>query len=454
MKKLVAILFILMLFGLPAFVYFSPIFEKTPPKIIINHNEFWNLRDNLHINITDKSPIKYYKVVLINSGKSKVLETKELLPSEMKKNIDINIKLPEFYQVDGNNVIIKVEAVDSSKWNWFAGNTAKKEFDFTIDTTSPSVEVINNNYAIKRGGSGIAIVRVSDKHLKEAYIKISNRDNPKEFYKFKLTPFYKKDYYISLLAWPYNFKTFSADLVAKDVANNVSIRHIPIRWVLPRFVHKKLKISKNFIQTVDVPLLERMHMNVPDDLVKVFKMTNETVRKKNEEKIYKITNVILDKKVDSFYIRPFHPMKGATKEAGYGEIRSYIFNHQIISHAIHKGIDLASFRHAKLYASNPGRVIFEGWLGIYGNTLALYHKLGLVSTYSHCSIFNVNKGNYVSRGTIIAHSGSSGAVFGDHLHFGIYINGIPVTPIEWIDGHWIKNNITNIILRAKRFINR
>jgi len=454
MKKLIAFIFLLIILAVPAYVFFSPTFEKNPPKITTNHGEYWNLRDKLTFHIHDESPIKYYKVVLINANKAKVLKTKEFLPTEMKKDIDIEVKLPEFYQVQGNEVTIKVEAVDSSKWNYFAGNEAVKKFDFYIDTISPMIELISNNYSMRRGGSGIAIVKITDKHLKEAYIKISNRDNPQQFYKFKLTPFYKKDYYISLLAWPYDFDTFSADVVAKDVANNISIRHIPIRWILPRYPHVKINITKNFITTIDMPILERMHINVPNDLVKVFKMVNETIRKKNEEHLYKVTNKILDKQIESFYIRPFHPMKGAVVKAKYGEMRSYIYNGEIISKAVHKGIDLASFRHAKIYASNPGRVIFTGWVGIYGNTLALYHKLGLVSTYSHCSSFNVNVNNYISRGTLIARSGSTGAVFGDHLHFGIYIQGIPVNPREWMDGHWIKGNITDIILRAKRLINQ
>jgi hypothetical protein len=454
MKKFIGILFILLIVAVPSYIYFSPTFEKTPPKITTTHGEFWNLRDKFNININDASGIKYYKVVLINDSKAKVLKTKEFLPSEIKHNIDVDIKLPEFYQIKGNSLVLKVEAVDNSKWNWFAGNVAKKEFDINVDTTPPMTEVINNNYAMRRGGSGIAIVKVSDKYLKEAYIKISNRDNPNEFYKFKLTPFYKKDYYISLLAWPYDFHSFSADLIAKDVAGNISTSHIPIRWLNQRYIHRKIKLSEKFIRNVDIPILQKLNMSIPNDLVEIFKIVNEKVRKINEDKIYKLTNVVLDKKINSFYIRPFHPMKGASKEAGYGEQRSYIFNNQVISHAIHKGIDLASFRHARIYASNPGRVLFEKWLGIYGNTLGLYHKLGLVSTYSHCSGFNVANGSFVSRGTIIANSGSTGAVFGDHLHFGIYVHGIPVTPIEWMDAHWIKDNITNIILKAKRIINR
>jgi len=454
MKKSITILLFLSIIIGSFYIYFSPTFEKNPPKIAFEGGKYWNLRDRFVIHITDESPIKFYRVTLINNDIHKVLKTQQFLPSENKKDIKINIKLPQFYQIKGNKITLKVEAVDSSKWNWFAGNEAHAKDDLIVDTIYPTAEVINNSYSIAHGGSAVAIVKVKDENLKEAYIKITDRDNPTHFYKFKLTPFYKKDYYISLLAWPYNFSGFSADLIVKDKANNISKSHIPLRWKLPKYVHRKIKISENFIKRVDIPILQKMNMNIPNDLAEVFKIVNEKIRKINEENIYKITNSILEQKVNNFYLHAFRPMKGATKEAGYGEQRSYIFDNQIISHAIHKGLDLASFRHAKIYASNAGKVIFEGWLGIYGNTLALYHKLGLVSTYSHCSSFNVERNSNVYRGSIIAHTGSTGAVFGDHLHFGIYIQGIPVQPLEWMDSNWIKSHIINVIISAKRTINK
>ena len=197
-----------------------------------------------------------------------------------------------------------------------------------------------------------------------------------------------------------------------------------------------------------------MGMSIPNDPADIFKKVNETLRKINEKRLHKITDVVLDKKINNFYIKPFRPLKGYVKKASYGEMRTYYYKGDAISFAIHKGIDIASFRHARIYASNPGRVIFEGFNGIYGNTLALYHKMGLVSTYSHCSDFVVSTNSYVSRGSLLAHTGSTGAVFGDHLHFGIYIQGTPVEPLEWMDKNWIKNNITNVIIRAKRIINR
>ncbi|XPV82155.1 MAG: hypothetical protein ACNI22_16655 [Halarcobacter sp.] len=42
------------------------------------------------------------------------------------------------------------------------------------------------------------------------------------------------------------------------------------------------------------------------------------------------------------------------------------------------------------------------------------------------------------------HTGSTGAVFGDHLHFGVLVQGIEVNPLEWMDRNWIKTRITHI----------
>ena len=454
MKKFIGLLFLAILIGVPTYIYTSSTFERVAPSIKFNHGKFWNLRDKFTIDISDNSGIKFYKVLMINDGKPKILAKKEFSENEIKKNVLVNVKLPEFYPIKGKHILLKVEVVDNSKWNYFAGNEAKAQEEFYIDKMPPMTEVIHNNYAMRRGGSGIAIVKVSDDNLAKSYIKISESKNPTNYKIFKLTPFYKKGYFISLLVWPYEYKSFSADLVAIDKAGNESISHIPIRWLSVRYPKVNINLTKSFIQNIDVPLLNKMGIEIPNNLKDIFKKVNEYVRKLNENTLYKATNVILDKQINDFYIKAFRPMKGAAKKASYGEMRSYIFDGEKISFAIHKGIDLASFRQAKIYSSNKGSVIYANFTGIYGNTLAVYHKLGLVSSYSHCSIFNVSQGSKVSRGMILARTGSTGAVFGDHLHFGIYIQGLPVQPLEWMDSHWIKDNITNVIIKAKRLINK
>ena len=52
----------------------------------------------------------------------------------------------------------------------------------------------------------------------------------------------------------------------------------------------------------------------------------------------------------------------------------------------------------------------------------------------------------------IATTGSTGAVFGDHLHFGVLVQGIEVNPLEWMDKSWIKTRISNILDEAKQVI--
>ena len=51
-----------------------------------------------------------------------------------------------------------------------------------------------------------------------------------------------------------------------------------------------------------------------------------------------------------------------------------------------------------------------------------------------------------------ANTGSTGAVFGDHLHFGVLVQGVEVNPIEWMDKNWIKTRITDILADAKKQI--
>jgi murein DD-endopeptidase MepM/ murein hydrolase activator NlpD len=42
---------------------------------------------------------------------------------------------------------------------------------------------------------------------------------------------------------------------------------------------------------------------------------------------------------------------------------------------------------------------------------------------------------------VIAHSGQTGLAGGDHLHFTMLLDGIPVNPVEWWDPHWIHDRI-------------
>ena len=150
-----------------------------------------------------------------------------------------------------------------------------------------------------------------------------------------------------------------------------------------------------------------------------------------------------------YNIKPFKRLRGSKTFAGFAEKRQYFYNNEKIDEAWHLGMDWASIKHAGIQTSNEGEVIFSDYLGIYGNTLIIDHELGVQSLYAHTSNFSVQKGDTVSVNQKIANTGNTGAVFGDHLHFGILIQGIEVNPIEWMDRSWIKTRITDILDDAK-----
>jgi murein DD-endopeptidase MepM/ murein hydrolase activator NlpD len=60
----------------------------------------------------------------------------------------------------------------------------------------------------------------------------------------------------------------------------------------------------------------------------------------------------------------------------------------------------------------------------------------------------------VKRNQTIAKTGKTGMALGDHLHFGILVQGVEVYPKEWMDKHWMKLNIFDVIKDAKKIIDK
>ena len=87
-------------------------------------------------------------------------------------------------------------------------------------------------------------------------------------------------------------------------------------------------------------------------------------------------------------------------------------------------------------------MLFAEQLGIYGNTVILDHGLGLFTLYSHLSSIDVKPGDAVTKRQALGKTGETGLAAGDHLHFGVYLDGVAVLPVEWWDQKWIDDNIT------------
>lgn len=99
---------------------------------------------------------------------------------------------------------------------------------------------------------------------------------------------------------------------------------------------------------------------------------------------------------------------------------------------LHKGIDYAGNYGDPIKASKSGVVEYSGWITGYGNTIILGHGNGVQTLYPHAQTLDVDYGDTVKQGDVIATVGSTGNSTGPHLHFEIRINGQAVDPLNYI----------------------
>ena len=109
-------------------------------------------------------------------------------------------------------------------------------------------------------------------------------------------------------------------------------------------------------------------------------------------------------------------------------------NHPILGYPrMHNGVDLACAAGTPIYASKDGVVSIATYSDSAGNFVQLDHDGGYRSVYMHMTCYVVSPGQYVARGTVIGYVGNTGLSKGNHLHFGISLNGTYVKPMEYID---------------------
>ncbi len=94
----------------------------------------------------------------------------------------------------------------------------------------------------------------------------------------------------------------------------------------------------------------------------------------------------------------------------------------------HKGIDIAAPAGTPIYAADGGVVKLSGWSGNYGYLVIIDHENGYQTYYGHNSKLYVAPGERVYQGQLIAGMGTTGDSTGNHCHFEVRINGVPVNP--------------------------
>ena len=446
-----SIIALLLFIGLAAgagYIYTAPEFEREKPKIESVDQLFWNRKDPIRIKLSDNVGLGSYELILSDGKKSVIIGQGPIEGSPKEQTILVKYPKGKVLDAKSQTFTLQVSATDKSMWNLFQGNKAQKKIDIKVDYKRPNVNVISNSRMINQGGSALVVFQAEDENMDKLYVKANANI-------FKPQPYKKEGYYAVLVAWPFTDESFDAKIVATDLAGNKRETHIPFYHGNPRYKTSKIHATDKFIdgKITDLASSDPEYAGIEDRLEKL-KAINETMRLKNEALIHKLSRHISDEMIDSWKIKRFYPLKNGKKVASFGDHRYYYYNdkNHIISESYHVGYDLASTKMADIVSSNPGTVVFADENGIYGNMPMIDHGLGLYTLYGHCSQLLVKEGDEVQAGEVIAKTGMTGLALGDHLHFGILVQGIEVRPVEWFDRKWIKKFIDNVFTEADRII--
>ena len=131
------------------------------------------------------------------------------------------------------------------------------------------------------------------------------------------------------------------------------------------------------------------------------------------------------------FFDPVPPHLAAAFASYYGGRRSYNGSGYFY---FHSGLDFYSLMGGDIYSAARGKVVFTGPLLLHGNTTLIDHGWGVYTLYAHQSEILVQVGQQVSAGQLIGRVGSTGRSSGPHLHWEVWVGGLQVNPMDWLEG--------------------
>lgn len=313
------------------------------------------------------------------------------------------------------------------------GERVVLEHPVRVDLTPPNVTVLGGQHYLTRGGSDAVAYTVGEDAVRSG-VEVGDY-----FFPGEAGVLADPNGRFAIYAMPQDVEpSVRPKVVAEDAAGNRREVPFPVAIRDKTFPSEDIVISDDFL-TVKVPeILAANELSPAADPVASYLLVNRDLRRKSEQQVKEVTRtseprLLLD--------GAFRQQPGSKVGSRFAERRTYRYGGEIIDNQVHLGYDLASVKQAPVNASNAGKVVFVGNLGIYGNAVLIDHGLGLSSLYAHLSSTSVSEGQEVAKGDEIGRTGETGLAGGDHLHFSILLRGNHVDPVEWWDPKWLQNRI-------------
>lgn len=426
MKKTFSLLLVValaVLAGGAALLHFS---DGQPPALTLSPASGpVGMSTEFTLQAADPSGLRTVIVSLRSPSGSVVLASQEFDKTPAAR---IPFTLGEAKAPDGPIEIV-VSAVDSSFRSLGKGNAGETVFPLTLDTKKPHIAVLSGQHNLNRGGAGCISYTVN-----EDVSRSGVRVGPHFFPGYKLPG----GNYACLFAFPYDMTPaeFAPRLEAADLAGNVREQSFPFHVNDRAFREDTLNIPDSFLEA-KMPQYEADYPGLTSPL-EIYLKVNTEMRVRDNAAILELGQ---HSAAEPLWRGDFVRLPNSAPRAGFADARTYLYKGEVVDHQTHLGVDLASLQAAQVPAANAGVVVRTGFHGIFGENVMIDHGLGLMTIYSHLSQIDVETGDTVARGQIIGRTGATGLAGGDHLHYGVYVSGVPVNPIEWWDPAWIRNNV-------------
>jgi murein DD-endopeptidase MepM/ murein hydrolase activator NlpD len=309
-----------------------------------------------------------------------------------------------------------------------------EEVKLPVRLAPPTIQIVSNFHYVNQGGCEAVVYRVG-----EGAVRDGVRSFGWWFPSFPV-PGPDKQLRFAFFAVPYD-KTDASDvrLIAEDEVGNRAEASFIDKFTPRPMSTDTIEVTDAFMNKA-VPEILSQSPEIADqgDLLKSYIEINRELRKKNAQTLKEMGRKSAPK---FLWNQPFLPMPNAKITAAFAQRRTYLYNGRNIDTEDHLGFDMASVERDAIPASNSGTVVLARFFGIYGNAVVLDHGYGLQSLYGHLSSIAVKEGQTVQRGQELGRSGQTGLAGGDHLHFTMLLQGLPVSPVEWWDPHWIQDRV-------------
>jgi hypothetical protein len=300
----------------------------------------------------------------------------------------------------------------------------------------PHLGVLSKQHYVRQGGAGAVVAQVDP-----AAVRSGVRAGTREFRSFPL-PDGGAGHVFVIYGVPWDGVT-AADIrvFAEDAAGNRAEQTFVDLFKPVARRPGLIEIDDAFLQRVVPPIIgQTPGLDASGTLLDQYLRVNGALRRTI---LTQIGELCAKSEARFLWEGPFLQMPNSARMAGFAETRTYRYQGRAVDTQTHLGLDLASTSRAEVPAANRGRVAYSGWLGLYGNAVLLDHGFGVSTLYGHLSEITVKAGELVEKGQSVGRSGTTGLAGGDHLHLEVFVQGLSVDPAEWLDAHWIQDNLAS-----------